>query len=71
MTADGTLLVGYKLATFGIADPGVTIVTILQRGSGAVALFNPNPSIVTQKRHPRIGILNSEMPGDGANAFLH
>jgi len=35
------------------------------------ALFNPKTSILIQKRHPYTGNLNSEMPGDSKNAFLH
>ncbi len=35
------------------------------------ALSNPKMSIVSQKRHPYTGILNSEMSGDSKNVFLH
>ncbi len=35
------------------------------------ALFNPETSILIQKRHPYTGNLNSETLGDSKNAFLH
>ena len=35
------------------------------------ALFNPETSILIQKRHLYTGNLNSEMSGDSNNAFLH
>ena len=35
------------------------------------ALFNPEPYILIQKRHPCTGNLNSETLGDSKNAFLH
>ena len=35
------------------------------------ALFNPEPAVLIQKRHPYTGDLNSETPGDSTNAFLH
>ena len=37
----------------------------------AKALFNPETSIATQKRHPYPGTLSSETCGDIKNAFLH
>lgn len=61
LTADNTLLVGYALAIVGSADPGVTTLTILQRGSGAFALFDYTMSIVMHKRHPHTENLNSEI----------
>ena len=36
-----------------------------------VALFNPETSILIQKRHPYTGNLNSEMLGDSKNVFQH
>jgi len=36
-----------------------------------IALFNPEPSILIQKRHPYTGNLNSETCGDSKNVFLH
>ena len=36
-----------------------------------MALFNPKTHILIQIRHPYTGNLNSEMPGDSKNAFLH
>jgi len=36
-----------------------------------VALFNPKTSISIQNCHPYTGNLNSEMPVDSKNAFLH
>ncbi len=36
-----------------------------------VALFNPETSILIQKRHPYTGNLVSEKSGDSKNAFLH
>ncbi len=35
------------------------------------ALFNPETSILIQKRHPYTGNLNSETSGDSKNTFLH
>ncbi len=35
------------------------------------ALFNPETSILFQKRHPYTGNLNRETSGDSKNAFLH
>ncbi len=35
------------------------------------ALFNPETSILIQKRYPYTGNLNSETPGESKNAFLH
>jgi len=35
------------------------------------ALFNPETSVVIQKRHPYTGNLNSETSGDSKYAFLH
>ncbi len=35
------------------------------------ALFNPETSILIQKRHPYTGNLNSETSGDSKNACLH
>ncbi len=35
------------------------------------ALFNPETSILIQKRHPYTGYLNSETLGDSINVFLH
>jgi len=34
------------------------------------ALFNPETSILIQKRHPYLGNLNSETSGDSKNALL-
>ncbi len=42
-----------------------------QVSGGTPALFNPETSILIQKRHPYTGNLNSETPGDSKNAFLH
>ena len=36
-----------------------------------LALFNPETSILIQKRHPYTGNLNRETSGDSKNAFLH
>ncbi len=36
-----------------------------------IPLFNPETSILIQKRHPDTGNPNSETPGDSKNAFLH
>ena len=35
-----------------------------------IAVFNPETSILIQKRHPYTGSLISETPGDSKNAFL-
>jgi len=35
-----------------------------------LALFNPEASISTQKRHPHAGNLNSDTLGDSKNVFL-
>ena len=35
------------------------------------ALFNPETSILVQKRHPYTGNLNRETSGDNKNAFPH
>jgi len=35
------------------------------------ALFNPDTSILMQKRDPYTGPLNREMSGDSENALLH
>ena len=35
------------------------------------ALFNPETSILIQKRHPYTGNLNLETPGDSKDAFLY
>ena len=43
----------------------------LQSADSHHALFNPDTSILIQKRHPYTGNLNSETPGDSKNAFLH
>ncbi len=37
----------------------------------SAALFNPETSILIQKRHPYTGNLNRELSGDSKNAFLH
>ncbi len=43
---------------------------ILKHVVSSVALFNPETSILIQKRHPYTVNLNSETSGDSKNAFL-
>ena len=44
---------------------------LLQDMAGQSALFNPEMSILIQKRHSYTGNLNREMSGDSKNGFLH
>ncbi len=56
------------LIALGLVSMMLCYVTV--RTVASIALFNPETSILTQKRHPYTGNSNSDTSGDSKNACL-